>query len=165
MSKEIGKKLKGITAIESVIYLALFGLIFIAVMEFVITIRGNSQISMEKVNLEKVIIYLNNHISDSFINSTNIDDGNSIYANDGGKIRIVKATGYKEYSLNSGIFTYNDNGTVLNVLDPDYHIEKLRFDKILNNSNELKGIRMELRIVSNKDPKNLRDFHTSFLMK
>jgi hypothetical protein len=158
-------KLKAITAVESVIYLALFGLIFIAVMEFVITVRGNSQVSLEKVNMEKVIIYINNHISDSFVNSTNIDDLNSVYENDNGKIRIIKATGYKEYSLVGDEFSFNNNGNEIEILDPDYNIEKLRFDKILNNSNELKGIRMELSIVSIKNPNNIRDFHTSFLMK
>jgi len=160
-----GEKLKAITIVETLIYLFLFALIFILVMEFVITLRANNQISLEKVNLEKVIIYINNHLSDSFKNNIGIDENNSIFASDSGKIRILKTAGYKEYTQTNGIFTYNDNGNTLVILDPDFRIDKLRFDKILDSNNLLQGIRMELRIVSVKNINNKKEIQTSFLLK
>ena len=162
---KLKKRFKAITLVESLIYLALFGLIFLAVMQFFITLRGNNQLTLEKANLEKVNTYLNNHFSDSFLNTLYIDETNSIFTNNNGRIRIVKAGGYKEYSLNSGVLTYSDNGIIKTILDPDYKIDKLRFDKILNEDNLLQGIRIELKIVSIKNINNFKDIHTSFLLK
>jgi len=164
MKRRTGK-LKAITMVESVIYLFLFGLIFITIIEFAITLRANNRTSLEKVNVEKVVIYLNEHISDSFKNTLSIDEANSLFASDSGWIRIIKNGGYKEYSLINGNFIYSDNGNIISIIDPDFKIEKLRFDKILNSRNELQGIRMELKIVSIKKSTNFKEYHTSFLIK
>ena len=159
------RKLKGITIAETLIYLALFGIIFIAIVEFFITMRDNNRITIEKINLEKVTLYLTNHISDGFKNSIGIDENNSVFAQDASKIRILKNGKYIEYSLQNNSIIYSDNGTVLTILDPDYRVTRLFMEKILNDKNILQGIRLEMTIVSIKNANDIKSIQTSYILK
>ena len=159
------RKLKGITIAETLIYLALFGIIFIAIVEFFITMRDNNRITIEKINLEKVTLYLTNHISDGFKNSIGIDENNSIFAQDASKIRILKNDKYIEYSLQNNSIIYSDNGTILTILDPNYRVTRLFMEKILNDKNILQGIRLEMTIVSIKNANDIKSIQTSYILK
>ena len=159
------KKLKGITIAETLIYLALFGIIFIAIVEFFITMRENNIVTLEKINLEKVTIYLTNHISDAFKNSLGIDENNSVFAVDAGKIRILKTGKYVEYSLQDNNLVYSDNGTNLTILDPNYKITRFYLEKILNDKNVLQGVRLEMTIVSVKNANDIKSSQTSYILK
>ena len=159
------RKLKGITIAETLIYLALFGIIFISIVEFFITMRDNNRITLEKINLEKTTIYLTNHISDGFKNSLGIDEGNSIFSVDAGKIRILKTGKYVEYSLQNNSLIYSDNGTNLIILDPDYKVTRFFLEKILDDKNVLQGIRLEMTIVSIKNANDSKSIQTSYILK
>jgi type II secretory pathway pseudopilin PulG len=159
------RKLKGITIIETLIYLALFGIIFIAIVEFFITMRDNNKVAIEKINLEKVTIYLTNHVSDSFKNSLSVDEATSIFENNASKVRIVKTGKYVEYSLVNNILLFSDNGTNKVILDPDYKVTRFYLERILNDKNILQGIRMELTVTSIKNAKNTKTIQTSYILK
>jgi len=159
------RKLKGITIVETLIYLALFGIIFIAIVEFFITMRDNNRITLEKINLEKVTIYLTNHMSDGFKNSLGIDGNNSNFSQDNGKVRILKNGKYIEYSLQNDVLIYSDNGTNLTILDSNYKVTRFYLEKILNDKNILQGVRLEMTIVSIKNATNIKTFQTSYILK
>lgn len=159
------RKLKAITLVEATIYLALFGIMFIAIMQFVITMRDNNRLAIEKVDLERVVIFLTNHISDTTKNATSIDETNSIFAQNDGKLRIVKNEISYEYKLQNGSFTYTDNSTPIMILDPDYKVTRFYLEKIYNNQNTLLGTRLELTVESIKTTKNSKAIRTSYILK
>jgi len=159
------RKLKAITIVETLIYLVLFGVIFIAIIEFFITMRDNNKSAIEKVNLEKVTIFLTNHLSDSFKNSLSIDELNSDFEINSGNIRVIKTGKYIEYSLVNDVLTFSDNGTNKVILDPDYKVTRFYLERILNDKNILQGIRMELTVTSIKNSKNTKTIQTSYILK
>jgi len=159
------KKLKAITLVESTIYLALFGIMFIAIMQFVITMRDNNRVAIEKVDLERVVIFLTNHISDTTKNATSIDETNSIFAQNDGKLIIIKDENTYEYKLENGSLIYTDNSTPIMILDPDYKVTRFYLEKIYNNQNSLLGTRLELTVESIKTSKNFKAIRTSYILK
>jgi len=159
------KKLKAITLVESTIYLALFGIMFIAIMQFVITMRDNNRVAIEKVDLERVVIFLTNHISDTTKNATSIDEANSVFALNDGKLRIIKEGNNYEYKLENGSLIYTDNTTPIMILDPDYKVTRFYLEKIYNNQNSLLGTRLELTVESIKTSKNFKAIRTSYILK
>jgi hypothetical protein len=138
---------------------------FVAIIQFVITMRENNKFALEKINLEKTVIYLTNHISDGFKNSLGVDDTNSIFAQDAGKFRILKTGKYVEYNLQNNVLLYSDNGTNLTILDPDYKVTRFFVEKILNENNILQGVRLEMSIESVKNSKNSKSIQTSYILK
>ncbi len=159
------RKLKAITIFEVLIYLALFGVIFVAIVQFVIAVRDSNSMAEYRSELEKVNIYTMNHLNSSFSVANDISDADSVFLADEGKIRLILSSKFVEYYLDEGVLYYNDNGTVHNITNPDYIINRLYFEKIENNDGELKGIRCNLEIVSIKASNVVKNVTTSFILK
>lgn len=159
------KKLKAITIFEVLVYLALFGIIFVAIVQFVIAVKDSNSMAEYRSELEKVNIYTMNHLNSSFSTANDISDADSVFSLDEGKIRLILTSKYVEYYLDEGVLYYNDNGTIHNISNPDYIYSKLNLERIENNDAELKGIRCNLVISSIKDPTVSKDVTTSFILK
>ncbi|MBD3329214.1 hypothetical protein GF357_01845 [Candidatus Dojkabacteria bacterium] len=56
----------GITLMEAILYLALFGLIFISIAQFFMFSVEQNQIARKKVQIEKSVLFIKGHLEDSF---------------------------------------------------------------------------------------------------
>lgn len=159
------KKLKAITIFEVLIYLALFGILFMSIVQFVIAVRDSNLMAETRSELEKASIYTMNHLNSNFALANDINSSESIFENDIGKIRLTLTGKFAEYYITDGVLYFNDNGTVHNITNPDYYFNRFNLEEIENNDAELKGIRCIIEIVSIKDATVKKVITTSFILK
>jgi type II secretory pathway pseudopilin PulG len=116
------KHFRAITLIETILYLALFGLIFTSIFQFVFNIQDGNQQALTLEILEKNRIFLSQHFKDSFTNSLQIDTNQSTFNDDNGVIRLNNGPEYKIYALDNGRLQYSESGTVNYVTPSDTNI-------------------------------------------
>lgn len=163
--QRINKKAKAMTLVEILVYLVLFGVIFVAIMEFVISTRKNNDVASQRNELEKSVLFVVNHLDDSFSQANSVISGNTVYNSNNGKIRLQLSGKFVEYSIVADKLNVNDNGTNYLLLDPDHKIDKFYLEEILNNDNVLMGVRCSIQITSIKSSLITKDFRTSFMLK
>ena len=84
-------KVKGMSLIETIIYLALFGLIFATITQFSLSIAEANRNAEYKNAIEKNIIFIDEVISKSFEQSDAIDVNNSFFEQTNGKLKLTNS--------------------------------------------------------------------------
>jgi len=159
------RALPGLSIVEVLVYLALFGLIFYSVVVFMISIKDSNRMALDRTDMEKTALYLMNHMNSSFNIANSITaDANTVYNSDNGKIKLILPTKYAQYSLTGSALHFNDNGTDYNITNPDYTISKFYLEQVFNNDNVLVGVRLTMTIVSAKTPQITKTINTSFIL-
>lgn len=87
------KNFKGITLIEVVIYLALFGMFFLVMVQFFFFLGDSNQLSGESMKVDRAIIFLSQHFEDSFQNSEQIVTANTSFDVNIGQLAISESGG------------------------------------------------------------------------
>lgn len=161
----IKDKVSGITLTEVLVYLGVFAIVFLGIIQFLFYVGENNSEAEEKHELQKSIILIDEHLNNSFKASSTINEASSIFANDNGTIRLEEAATYIEYSIVNGRLNFNNNGVSTSVSPAIYDITKFRLEKILDSQDNLVGVRVEYEIVSTKNSNLIREFQTSYLLK
>lgn len=159
------KRAKAISLIESIVYIAVFGIVFLFIMQYLFSISEANQNANTKKEFEKSAIFLNQHLNDTFSKAVSVDTANSIFNTDNGKVRINLTSGFKEYSILNNQINFNNNGTNSYLTPPEIKITKLYFDQVLNSSNTLVGIRVTVNMVSPKNSNISNSYITSYIIK
>lgn len=82
MMQKMVKNLRGITLIEVVLYLALFGMFFLVMVQFFFFIGDSNQLSGESMKIDRTMIYLSQHFEDTFKRGVAInpeEEGGSVF--------------------------------------------------------------------------------------
>ncbi len=69
------KRLSGMTLIEVVLYLALFAMFFLVMVQFFFFLGDSNQLSGENLKIDRTMIYLSQHFEDTFKRGVSIDEG------------------------------------------------------------------------------------------
>lgn len=142
MKKKNDHDYKAITLMESTIYLGMFALLFVTMMQFFFTIGSANQRSSGTVNLQRFKIFLTQHLEDTIRNSDGFDETNSTTEQDISTLRFFYGAGYKEYYVSNGTL-YITNGTnAYPVTSPSVNVSKFRADVIQDSGGKM--YRMDL---------------------
>lgn len=155
----------GVTLTETLIYIVLFGIIFLAIMQFLFTMNEGNRVATYRNEIDRSIIFLNEHLNDSFDLATSIDGTGSTFDNDSSILNLVTDEGTVSYRLVNGTVIYNTNSEDFLLTSPRTTTTKLLFQKILNSDDELIGVRMTLEIESVFDSKSKKTIETSYALK
>lgn len=161
---------KGYTLVEITLYLALFSVVFGIVINFAMSVNESNRKAEEMNNIQSSLIFLTQHMNETFKVSDEIDEGNSECKNDDGRLRIRERAGpghaeeYVEYSLSNGrvIFTNNEGSFYLTdslIVVEQFYLEEVKEEDIL------KGIRLTLKMYSVKDPQITNTNQTMFILR
>lgn len=138
------QKYKGITLIEVLVYLGLFALIFIGVVQFLIAVADNNTYSQNRIEVSRYKLYLFEHIEEGVEWASEIDGVNSTFSSDNGVLALKDTTivpdGLLTYSLNSGRIEVNRDGVVTPISPANMTVTKLRFEELQNNQGDIVGI-------------------------
>lgn len=161
------KKLKGITLVETLVYLVLFGLIFTSIMQYIFTVGDNNQKADFRKELEKETILINQHINDTFLQGTYIEAANTAFINNNGKIRVVNAIGQTiDYYLNNNRLIVNRNGITSYLTGQDFYVNKFYIEQIQKTgSSTVTGAKITFEIWAIKMTSAKNSFTSSFSLK
>jgi len=139
---------KAMTLVELVVYLALFGLIFLSIMQFVLATNQNNDTARGRNLIEKNAIFVLRHLEQSFSSVQTIDEVNSIFDVDQGKLILNTNEGTKEYQISSGQLKYTFDGNDFDLIQPGFEATNFKIEKILNNGNQLVGVLITITMDS-----------------
>ncbi len=159
------RKLKALSIVEVLVYFALFGVIFLGIINFMISVRATNTSAEQRNLLGKNTIYVMNHLNSSFEVTNSINSASSIFNNDNGKIVLNLNGKTVEYFLVSGVLHFVDNGTDYVLTNTDFDLTRFYCEQIKNYRDEEVGVRFSLTFRSMKSPSTSYSFQTSMLYK
>lgn len=156
------KKLKAITLVEQLLYLGLFGLIFVVIIEFSIDVTNNNIAARYRNHLERSNVFVYEHFEDSFFKASTIDINNSTFVNNNGKIRLLNSAIYYEYRIQNGRLIFSNNGVENYITPPDIVLDKLYFTQVYAPDDSLIGSKVEIIFRNSKQNNITKNFETLF---
>jgi len=144
-------KSRAFTLVETLIYIGIFGVFFITAVEFSLTVQQNNLRASYYKLIGNNIIYLSNHLDDSFKNSIIVNPTLSIFSNPSGKIRLENGLNYYEYSLLNDQINFNKNGSNFLLIYDDVKVTSFYVEQVLNNNSIIVGTRITINFESIKD--------------
>jgi Tfp pilus assembly protein PilV len=159
------KKIKGITLVEMLVYLTIFGMIFLTIISFLLTVATNNQKAESRKEMERATMFIMEHISDSFSRTHTVDIGSSIFSNDNGRLRVTNGVSYFDYSIIDTKLAVNNSGISSYLVNSDIQVTKFLVERVNSKSATIIGARISLTVTSIKLPGSTRSIQTSFLFK
>lgn len=144
------KEEQGVTLIETVVYLALFGLIFLSTMNFVLTVSENNRKAESRMYTQRGILFVQEHMTETVRSAWIINEENSVFDSDNGVLALNTVDGVTSYQIVSGRLHYNCNGRSVPVTNVRVVVSRLYFERILDPSDNVVGVRVTMDVESTK---------------
>jgi hypothetical protein len=170
MIKELGnqgiekvKVVKGLTLVETMIYLALFALIFFVVMNFVMAVAENNRIATARGRIETSLIFLLEHLQENFDVVDSINGTGSVFENDAGVLQLTLSSTTMQYSLSNGRVMYDYSGVSVPLTPPDVQVNKFYLEQVLNTESALSGVRFTI-VITTEENDATETIETAFVL-
>jgi len=152
---KIIKTYKGVTLLETLLYIVLFGLVFVSIVEFFLYIslqNRNARISMQ---LERAVIFVSEHIEDEIQKST-VNPTNSIFDNDSGVLALQPIDSGEPviYSSEDSKLIITRGSDSSSLLIPYMELRKFRIERVLGTEGEILGLKLYFTFVREKQERN-----------
>jgi len=159
------KKLKGISLIEVLIYLAIFSLIFGVIIQYMLSVSENNRKTFLKRDAGNTTIFVSEHLKIDFALATSIDTVNSTFNNSNGKIRLLLPSGYVEYTVLNNRINVNKNGVNNYITTNKFYVTNFYVEQVLSQSNTLAGARFTIDFYPLKNSISSSRLQTMFILK
>lgn len=158
-------KRKGVTLIETLVYLALLGFILTTLGGFATFIIKSNSAANDKIDIQKNIIFLNEHFSDIFKSSTAIVPANSIFNSNTGKIQLTATGKTYIYQIVSNKLSVNVNGTENQLINSAYRTDTFNIQQVYDSKNNLVGAKIQIILTSISNDTVQGSLDSMFLLK
>jgi hypothetical protein len=146
-------KLKGVTLIETMLYIGLFSIILLIVLSFMMSTQESTLRNNRRGTVYKTSEFVKQHLEYSFKNALLIDNTNSLFNDNSGVLLLGFADGNKQYTLSDSSILFD----TIPITPPDVTITKFFLEPIYNGDpNKPIAVRIGIELVSKEDP-NITD--------
>lgn len=153
----------GFTLIESLVYVAIFGVVFTVIVQFSLNTQENNQIASLRKELGDLEVLVDASINESFKTTVSIDSTNSIFDSDNGSLILnLNDSTTVRYYLENNKIKVNRGGIVNNLTTSDFTCSKFFIEQILNPS--LSGTRITITCTSVKRNQVKDTFTTNYIL-
>lgn len=156
---------KGITLVEMLLYIALFGMIFLSIFRFYFFVNESTQNAEELNEVIKSAIFINEHFATTFYESTDIDVVNSTFDADNGVLSLIKNGDVYTYSIVGGKIQFNRSGQVSDLTNSGVVVDKLRFERVNDGDGQPTGAKVSVQITSAKNSSQYRNYETVYILE
>ncbi|HRX43716.1 hypothetical protein GX618_01420 [Candidatus Dojkabacteria bacterium] len=154
-------RLKGVTLIETMLYIGIFSIIIVIIINFMLSTQEATRTNDIESSLQRSSSFISQHLNSSFKKVKSIDEVNSIFNNDQGRLSIVFSTGNKEYSLtNSKLMFDAEQITPNNLL-----IRVFNITPIYKSPGSIIGINISITIESKIDSSRSQTSNLLYLVQ
>ncbi|MBI2356802.1 hypothetical protein HYV12_02000 [Candidatus Dojkabacteria bacterium] len=140
-------KLKGITLLETLVYLSLFSVIILMILNFMLATQESTLRTERKRIVHQASEFVIQHLTDSFHKAQSIDSINSVFENSNGKLQIRYETTTGVYEIVNNRLQYNG----VPITPPNTSITQFILTPVYDNDNTIIGINTDILLVLNKD--------------
>lgn len=140
-------KLKGFTLIETVLYIGLFSIILLMVISFMLMTQESASNTKSTESLYDTSQFITQHINYTFENALSVDETNSNFEIDSGKLTLLVDTLTKVYDIQNQQLYYDG----VPVSPPHITVEKFYLTPIYKDT-DITAVRIEILL---RDKKNV----------
>ena len=157
---------KGISLLETLVYLGLFLVIFVTIMQFLFIISENNLVARQRNELQKSVIFLTEHLDISVQNADSVDSLNSTFTSDDGALQLVTNGGveYQNYSITGGRIQFDNNGDLTFLTPPEYTVTKLFLEEVHDVNAVVIGVKTTIELRATKKTSVNETIETIFLL-
>lgn len=162
---KLNSMFNGITLVESILYLALFAMIFVVIIQFSLSVSEGNRIAKDAANFELSTVSLSRHMQNTMKYVESIDDVNTVFENDNGHLYLLENGNTYEYFLQNQQLYYSDNGVVSKISTNENNVSKLNIEKVQLSDGTVAGVRVTIRVESLNDSDRNSEFTTTLLLR
>lgn len=144
------QNIKATTLVETILYLGLFAIIFIVIIQFAFTIGDATDRASAQNELQRNLIFINEHLEETIRSSVAVDDTNTTFSDPDGTLRLTRESGYLEYTVNNGVLTLSDGTNTYDLSSPRLNLSQFQIERIDNRDGSIGGVQVTFVINSNK---------------
>jgi hypothetical protein len=154
-------RLKGVTLLETVIYIGLFSLITIMILNFMLTAQESTTRTMRKSLIHQSKEFVLGHI-DSTLNSASFIDRDSSVFNDVNGVLQVNISGEdKQYAISDSVLYYDS----IPITPSSILVEGFLLEPIYDNGGEVIGVLITTTLRSNGDQSISEEINFLFTLR
>jgi hypothetical protein len=158
-------KPKGLTMVEILIYIAIFGLFFSTLVGFLFTVADNNRKAGYRKDIIRNITLTTEHLIDTFKVSTSIDTANSTFNSNNGRISLNSPTNTYIYNISANRIQLDKSGQISYLTESKLKVERFYLEEVRAANGTAIGARMTLELSSVKYPNLKNSVTTMFSIK
>lgn len=140
-------RLKGITLVETVLYIGLFSSIIIIVLNFMLSTQEATQRTNIRSHLSTASQFVSQHINYSFNKTISVNKDTSIFNNDQGLLDLQFTDGNKQYTISDSRIYFDG----IPITPSSISVTKFLLEPIYKGVDLIIGIRTEITFVSKQN--------------
>ncbi|WKZ24045.1 MAG: hypothetical protein QY312_00325 [Candidatus Dojkabacteria bacterium] len=144
-------RISAFTLVETILYLALFNIIFFSVITWAITLTQSNRNAEYRNAIEKNAIFVTEHLSDTFRRGRTVVEDESSFHTGQGSVRISTDSDYFDYNVQNQRLRVNRNGGTFLLTDPFVQVTEFRVQPV-RNEGEILGVRVRITFIAEKYP-------------
>lgn len=147
------KRIKGITLLETLIYVSIFTMFMVIVIQLLLSVQLNNNKVKQVLDLEKDRIFITNHIEE-LLDSKNreILQENSVFNSDNGSITFLDGESYVKYDIQNNKLVFFDGMNTIPISSSKTVINKFNISKYENEFAEIVALKFDIEIAHVKRP-------------
>lgn len=157
-------KKKAITLVETLVYLAIFGVFFAIVIAFMLDVSEANRRSLAQNEIERATLFLFNHMTDTFERASAIDEGSSTFDDPDGVLHLEDGSDDFIYRIDSDRVEFDEDGTENFLTIGEINVESLEFERVEQMDSTLVGARVIATLTSVKFPEVSREIESVFIL-
>lgn len=141
-------RLKGVTLIETILYIGLFSVIIIIVLNFMLSTQEATQRTDIRSSLNRTSGFVSQHINYSFNKAISIDQNTSIFDNSQGLLALEFTEGNKQYTLSDSRIHFDG----VPITPSSTSVTSFTLHPIYKGTDTIVGVKIDMDILSKKNP-------------
>lgn len=164
MKNASSQKELGFTLFEVLLYVALFGLIFTAILQYAMTMTQFNAIARERTKVNKEILFVNEHLRDSAGKSIAINEPQSVFGENVGTIVFAASGGTFRYRVFNNTLYFFDGKDENAITSPLCKVTQFRLDAVRDADDVLIGFRARITLSTKGDYSESRSSDSSYFV-
>jgi type II secretory pathway pseudopilin PulG len=154
---------KGVTLIETVLYLSLFSIVFLVIIQFFFaTTDLNNNVAIRN-QFERDTIFLDEHINQSFKDTISLNEINTVFGSSSGVLSLNTNSGLLEYYLEDDRIYVDRSGISNPLTGSGYVVTNFLLNRVEWEDNSLRGINITIDLEDEKNNYN-KSFNSNYML-
>ncbi len=154
-------RLKGVTLLETVIYIGLFSLITIMILNFMLTTQESTTRTMRKSLIHQSKEFVLGHIDSTLNSASFIDRDSSVFNDVNGVLQINISGENKQYTISDSVLYYDS----IAITPSSLSAEGFFLEPVYDGDGEVIGVLITTTLRSNGDSSVYEDINFLFTLR
>lgn len=140
-------RLKGLTLIETMLYIGLFSIIILMVLNFMLSTQESTQKNNRRGRVYKSAEFIVQHINYSFNKALIVNEENSVFGTDIGILELQFADASKRYTVSNATLYFDDTP----ITPSNISVTQFSLTPMYNGVTTPIAVKIDIRLVSEED--------------